>query len=135
MVAREAPLWLLTAAALLAGGGTAAAADCVSWDRPVELTGFLVDGVFPGPPEYESVADGDAALQARMLFLDEPVCVSGPNAEDAEPIDAIELVQITCEMADDRLGQAVSIAGTLFPAHTGYHRTRAVLDCGSKPAE
>lgn len=99
------------------------------------MTGFLVDGVFPGPPEYESVADGDMAVQARMLFLDEPICVTGPNGEDAEPIEAIELVQITCEMADEKLGQTVQLAGTLFPAHTGYHRTRAVLDCAAGSGE
>lgn len=124
--------WLLTAAGLLVADATATAADCLSWDKPVELTGFLLDGVFPGPPEYESVAHGDAALHARLLYLDEPVCVSGANGEDAEPIEATELVQITCQIADDKLGQSVSIKGTLFPAHTGYHRTPALLDCNAK---
>lgn len=123
---------LTLAALLLAGTGPAMAADCMSWDEPVEMSGFLVDGVFPGPPEYESVSGGDMALQARMLFLDEPVCISGTNSEDAEPIDAIELVQITCEMADERRGETVSIKGKLFPAHTGYHRTAAVLDCNAQ---
>lgn len=103
---------------------------CLSWDRTVTLEGYILDGVFPGPPEFEDVETGDARLEASLLYLAEPVCVSGDDALDAEPVEATELVQLACpEAAISARGRLVALTGTLFSAHTGYHRTPALLQC------
>lgn len=121
----------LVVAGVASVAGPAAADDrqCLGWDRPVVLEGFVIDGIFPGPPEFESVEGGDARLDARLLYLTEPVCVSGPDAMDAEPVAATELVQLACGERPLPEGEIVRLAGTLFSAHTGYHRTPAMLQC------
>ena len=51
---------ILVSALLLAFGVPAASQECLKWGE-VELSGIVVEGVYPGPPEFTSVAEGDAA--------------------------------------------------------------------------
>ena len=121
------------AALLLANASPVLAQECVGWGEPVELAGIPVTGVYPGPPEYESVAKGDAAYSALMLHLRQPICVNaGANAEMEPHISEIELIQLACDkkvLGRITEGDVNTVAGTLFPAHTGYHVTQAVLQC------
>lgn len=119
--------------ALLAGSSPAfpQTQDCYGWSTPVVLEGFILDGVVPGPPEFESVRRGDAAGTAVFLWLSAPICVGGDDA-GAEPIAAIELVQLACsgrQVTRQMRGERVQLKGELFPAHTGYHWTDALLAC------
>lgn len=104
--------------------------DCLGWDKPVTLEGFIIEGTFPGPPEYESVASGDAELQATLLYLSEPVCLPADPDMDVEAIAATELIQLACPdaMISTR-GETITLQGKLFAAHTGYHVTPALLSC------
>jgi hypothetical protein len=124
---------ILGAALLLANASPALAQECVGWGEPVELSGILVEGVYPGPPEYESVAKGDAAYTALMLHLRVPICVrEGENAEMVPHISATDLVQLACdkkEIARLKKGELTHVRGTLFVSHSGYHVTQAVLEC------
>lgn len=124
---------ILGAALLLANASPVLAQECVGWGEPVDLSGILIEGVYPGPPEYESVAKGDAAYTALMLHLRVPVCVrEGENVEMDPYIPATDLIQLACdkkELARLKKGELTSVKGTLFPSHTGYHVTQAVLQC------
>jgi hypothetical protein len=123
---------LLCGAFLLAmlAAPPAFAKSCLAWDAEVTLRGFEIAGVFPGPPEYESVGEGDAALSARLLYLDDPVCIAGETEfSDVDRLET-ELVQLACPALPERAGERVEITGTLFAAHTGYHVTPALLACG-----
>lgn len=127
------PFFIAIVLALL-GSGVAQAQDpvCLSWDQPVTLRGYIIDGVFPGPPEYESVNRGDARYTAQFLYLDAPICVSGSEAPEAEPIASTELVQLACsetQVTAEMRGQTAVLSGKLFAQHTGYHRTPALLQC------
>lgn len=102
--------------------------QCLRWG-PVELTGFLIEGVYPGPPEYTKVADGDAALRSTLLHLPNPVCIEGENELSDERIAATELVQVACDVKKRPRGEQITLQGELFPRHTGYHVTSALLDC------
>ena len=103
---------------------------CLWWNQTVTLEGYILDGVFPGPPEFEDVEAGDARLEASLLYLVEPVCVEGDDELEAEPVDATELIQLACPEAEiSARGKLVTLTGTLFSAHTGYHRTPALLQC------
>lgn len=125
--------FVLGAALLLANASPVLAQECVEWGEPIELSGFLVEGVYPGPPEYESVAKGDEALSAIMLHLRNPICVNEGADKELEPaLASTELVQLACdEKAQSRFrdGELNTVAGSLFAAHTGYHVTPALLSC------
>ncbi|MEO3387619.1 DUF4431 domain-containing protein [Mesorhizobium sp. CAU 1741] len=120
-------------ASLLAAGKAMAGApgSCLKWDGPATLEGYVVEGIFPGPPGYEDIANGDMELHAEMLYLLEPICVDGPDAMDAEPVESTELVQLACSgmPLSQMRGRVVSFNGSLFSQHTGYHRTPVLLLC------
>ena len=123
------------ASAMVLAGAPAHAAEggtCLPWDQPVTLEGYVLDGIFPGPPEYEDIGDGDMELHTQLLYLTEPVCVEGADPMEAEPIAATELVQLACPdlPLSDMRGRVVTLRGSLFSQHTGYHRTPALLMCG-----
>lgn len=124
--------YVLGAAILMVLSTPAMAQECARWGEPAELSGILVEGIYPGPPEYESVERGDAAYTALLLHLTTPICVS-EGFEPGEPaIESTELVQLACSpkrISRLKSGERITVSGTLFSAHTGYHVTPALLDC------
>ena len=48
----------------------------------VELTGIVRRVVFPGPPNYESIKDGDKPEPYWVLFLSEAICVDEDPASE-----------------------------------------------------
>lgn len=128
---RLAPIALVTAIGLVAAVAPAFAEqpECLNWTDPVALSGFVVEGVFPGPPEFTSVAAGDAPFTASFIALTSPICMVADPAMDTPAQAGIELVQLACPDAPIVPGQSVTLNGTLFAPHTGYHRARALLAC------
>jgi hypothetical protein len=97
----------------------------------VALTGVLRRHTYPGAPNYESVANGDAPETGYYLHLLTPVC----TAPEAEPDDAqvgIRVLQLVLDSAGyarlrSRLGSRVSLRGTLFASFTGHHHAPLLL--------
>lgn len=102
------------------------------------FTGRLTHHIFPGPPGYEDVSEGDAPEPAYILTLRQETCV---NAEGDEELARVRLNQIHLRL-DQRtrasrtayrdlrrfIGREVTIRGTDgFGAHTGHHRAPLVL--------
>src|SRR5437868_484357 len=52
--------------------------------KVVTLTGTIVPQVFPGPPNYKSVAEGDKPEKEWILHLQEPIQVDAYKDNDAE---------------------------------------------------
>lgn len=131
MRVRLAPIALLAAAGLVAAATPAFAEEpqCLNRTDPVTLSGFVVEGVFPGPPEFTSVPAGDAAFTASFIALASPICMVADPATDTPAQAGIDLVQLACPDRPIVPGQAVDLKGTLFAPHTGYHRARALLAC------
>lgn len=122
----------LGAAILAVAANPALAQTCVNWGEQVEISGILVEGLYPGAPEFQSVARGDAAIDALLLDLDTPLCVNANADLDAEALASTDLVQLACsEKRAARLqrGERITLTGMLFSAHTSYHVTPALLDC------
>ena len=67
---------LLTAVLLLSATAWPAslAAECLHYGD-VTLTGRLVQQTYPGPPDFESVTQGDEPLVIWILQLDRGVCI------------------------------------------------------------
>jgi hypothetical protein len=57
--------------------------DCLPYEpNSVQLTGRIVRKVFPGPPNYESVKEGDKPEGAYILHLAKPICVRSEKEDE-----------------------------------------------------
>ena len=95
------------------------------------MSGKLTVEFFPGPPNYESVAKGDAEEKALILELPRRLC-----ANDGEFIDGttkFDRVQVSSQIPalldvlNAAVGRRVTVRGEAFGAHTAHHREPLVL--------
>ena len=114
-----------------------ASAACLDYRDTVELVGTLRRETHPGPPNYESIADGDEEETGFYLHLRTPICArsASPELEDASAAaqDSVARVQLVLDSAGyarlrPELGGAVSLRGTIFSSHTGHHHAPLLLD-------
>lgn len=103
----------------------------------VELTGIIKYITFPGPPNYESIKNGDRKETGLYLILKNPVDVDfAPKIEKVdndEPEKNLKIFQLVVYEDKDweklrKDNRYVRINGTLFHAITGYHNTRVLLE-------
>lgn len=131
---RWLPAALLAAAMVPLPFARPAASACHDWPAHVTLSGVIAERMFPGPPNWESIDDGDAALTAIFLDLDAPICLRNGDWElDQEDIDGLAAIHLVpgdfAPML--RTGLRVQVSGTFMESHTGYHQTPALLVVGS----
>src|SRR5215831_8689740 len=69
---------------------------CLSYEPTVvKLTGTIISRTFPGPPNYESIKDGDGPETYWLLVLRRPVCVDqGKPGEFNEAKKGIRRIQL-----------------------------------------
>lgn len=112
----------------------------LTYGPTVELSGTLELQTFPGPPNYESIRDGDERERSFYLRLDAPVEVQAkgahPGIENVQTERNVRVVQLAIDSEDDRLwsrfrkagpGQRVKVEGTLFHQFTGHHYSRVLI--------
>jgi hypothetical protein len=112
-----------------------ASATCLSYANRVLITGTLTRVVFPGPPNFASVARGDRSEPYFVLRLNPPACVD-PDPTDAvampgmHDIRDIQLLLSPEQYSQLRpmLGRRIGLSGVLFPAETGHHHTPVLLE-------
>lgn len=110
----------------------------------VELTGTIDLQTFPGPPNYDSVKNGDEIERHFYLKLDKPVDVlprkENQGVENAEEERNVKVVQLAVSEEDDLLwskfrklgrGGRAKIRGTFFHRFTGHHHSRVLLGVDS----
>lgn len=124
----------LTALALLALIPATHAAPCLPYEpAQVFLHGELVRKTYPGPPNFESIADGDAEETGFYLRLAKPVCMlEGKAGSDNVAQKNIRLVQLVLDKEGyahwrPKLGKTVTVKGTLFSPFTGHHHGDLLL--------
>ena len=92
---------------------------------------------FPGPPNYESVKDGDVKEGAYILELDKPFNVEPthnpqepPNTDWEKNVKVIQLVLMDKSPKNLRkyVGKNISVRGRLFHEFTGHHHTRILME-------
>lgn len=125
---------LTIGAALAAKGAPAQPDKCLDLRAPeakVTLSGKLTAREFAGPPNYESIARGDAKETALILELPSPVC-----ADDGEFIDGstmVDRVHVSSHrpellaILDKAKGCEVSVTGEAFGAFNAHHHAPLVL--------
>lgn len=89
--------------------------------------GHIKTQTFAGPPNYESIENGDMPETVKVIDLLSSICVV-----TSDPIDVIEIKAIQLLDQDSLLkGLAdgkVMLTGQLFVAETGHHHTKVLLN-------
>lgn len=112
----------------------AQADECIHYQGSI-ITGVLYRQTFAGPPNYESVQQGDLVETYFLLKLPKPTCVSGGKGgevleENYPLVKDIQLVldgSSTYETLRPFLGKQVLCTGKLFSAISGHHHTNILL--------
>ena len=111
----------------------AESSDCMDLARQptVTVSGLLTVQLFAGPPNYESVAAGDAEERALILELPNRVCADDGEFITADrPFDRVHIssgVPSVLGALNAAVGRRVTVRGGAFGAHTGHHRAPLVL--------
>lgn len=112
---------------------TAHAADCLKYEPAVvSLSGELHRATFPGRPNFESVASGDEPETGFYLTLKQPLCTQGDAAGEQEAQEGVREVQLVLTQKQyaqwrPKLGQQVTMRGSLFAAFSGHHHAPVLL--------
>jgi len=100
----------------------------------VKLTGTIISRTFPGPPNYESIREGDEPETYWLLRMPKAVCVNsrepGDIYEAKTNIHRIQLVfssEAAYKTYGRLLGKRVRATGTLYARFTGHHKTPVLL--------
>jgi len=115
------------AASILMLATPALANECLKYDQPATLTGYVGNAVFPGQPNYQDVRKGDAKETASLLFLSAPACTDGNG--DYDGVSTVPVVQLLCPRLKAAPGSPVTVKGTLMPAQTAHHHAAVLLAC------
>lgn len=109
-------------------------AACLSHSGRQSLDGVLVARTFAGPPNFESVKDGDRPERYWLLRLPKPICVADdPSDPDmgagAQSVREIQLMLKAEDFARYRplLGKVVTADGDFMSAISGHHHTPILL--------
>src|SRR5262245_54399986 len=131
-------LLLTTSLFVLALSSMARAQSCLAYGPQVSLNGTLRSQVFPGPPNYQSIKQGDSKETAIILRLRRTTCTTGndPSGVDVPEKNICEMQLVITESADWQTGRRlkgkrVLVTGTLFHAITGHHRTKVLIQLSS----
>jgi len=129
------PLVTLFIAIAWSPSSPTADSPCLAYEPDtVSITGVLTRKTFPGPPNYESVKQGDAPETGFYLVPGSAICMVASSDSDSNNIamDGVRLVQLVLDEAGyarlrPKLGQQVTLQGTLFAEFTGYHHAPLLL--------
>jgi hypothetical protein len=101
----------------------------------VECRGKLRLVYFPGPPNYESIKDGDARERVYILELDKPFDIAAAGASKKPLNDPegwgknVKRIQLFSDEAlGRRIGKKITVRGRLSEAIFGHHRTRMLME-------
>jgi len=117
----------------LCTGSANAAQQCLKYEPAVvSLSGKLVQRTFPGPPNFESVENGDRAETGYYLQLDPEICTRAAKDDDTGDHDGVKAIQLVLsgpqyDALRPKLGARVTLSGSLFEAHSGHHHTPVLL--------
>lgn len=101
----------------------------------VTLTGVVWTAVFPGPPNYEDVKQGDDAERCFFIRLLAPITVRGNpesalNAEtESNLLDLAIGMDKTADglLLENAVSNVVVVTGTLFHQQTAHHRSEVLI--------
>ncbi len=121
---------------LLLLSASAQAVECLKEAEDVSFTGKVSRETFPGPPNYESIDDGDTPETVWILTIDSPRCVVATSMEDGSPYEVSKSTtrfQLAFESSSvyqtqkSLVENEATVTGKLFVGQTGHHHTKALI--------
>jgi hypothetical protein len=115
-------------------------AECLKEGQDVTFTGTVSRETFPGPPNYESIDDGDAPETYWILTISTTQCVTTESMESGalyEVAKSTTRFQLAFEDASIYKSQknlvenGAIVEGQLFAGHSGHHHTKALISVKS----
>lgn len=105
---------------------------CMDAGDTTTLRGLLIRMTYPGPPNYESIEDGDTPETYFVLRPDSPIAC----ATDAPQFASHKLMQLVLKSGDykryqDLVGGSVEVSGILLYSETGHHHTPLMIETQS----
>lgn len=104
--------------------------DLRKTDAKATVSGELAVQIFAGPPNYESIAKGDAEEKALILELPRRLCANdGEFIDGTTKFDRVHVssrIPALLDVLNAAVGRRVTIQGEAFGAHTGHHRAPLV---------
>lgn len=126
---------LLLALGLFAAIPSLHAAACIAYEPThVFLRGDLLRKTFPGPPGFESVADGDQPQTGFYLRLLTPICMrDGAKDSDNAAKTDVQLIQLLLDKESylrlgKKVGTTITVKGTLSAPWNGNHHGDLLMD-------
>lgn len=103
--------------------------------QSVEVIGRVREELFPGPPNYSSIDNGDIPQFYWILYTNTPIGIVGRSFENEQPYDlgkscSFQLV-VDAEFYDNKadiVGKLVKVRGRTLIGHTGHHKTKALIE-------
>ena len=109
----------------------AIAQQCLHYEPDtVRIAGVLEQLTFPGPPNYQSISNGDRPQTGYYLRLPNSICtIESPDYEAKTGVKLVQLVLDSLGFATLRpqVGKSVTLVGTLFPAQRPSHHAPILL--------
>jgi Domain of unknown function (DUF4431) len=113
---------------------------CFNYEpEKVQLEGQLYEKMFPGPPNYTDIKEGDKKEVYWLIKIPNGFCVNNTaddwagklvNQTDVQLVIMPELID-WYETKKSLLEQKVIVNGTLFPQMSGHHRTQVLINVES----
>ncbi len=128
---------ILAIAALPILNAKASATDaCINDGDTVELSGKLWREAFPGPPNYESIENGDQPQVVWILTTEEAFCGNAMSFETEQlyridgELTRFQLVlnQEQYEANQSLVFENIKVSGIAFAGHTGHHHTSMLIN-------
>jgi hypothetical protein len=121
------------AARVTADALNAVRTECLGYDSTVVLSGVLRRETHPGPPTFESIADGDRPQTGFYLHLSAPTCTNAdrsvPDGAREDSVTRVQLILDSAGYATFRplIDRRVRLSGVLFSSFTGHHHAPLLL--------
>ncbi len=108
---------------------------CLNYEPEViQLEGELYKKSFPGPPNYQDIKEGDEEEIYWLIKTAKPFCVNKSSYVEGDELHGLSEVQLVMSSKLDfyktkrsLLNKKIKVQGTLFPQHTGHHKTEVLL--------
>lgn len=130
---RSTVLFVLTVLSL--GANAIEQTDCLKDGDAVSLVGKIWRETFPGPPNYESIEEGDEPETVWVLTLDQPRCILGVSMETGKTYQIGRITRFQLALTPEQynkhrriLEKRAKVNGKLFQAVSGHHHTKALIE-------
>jgi Domain of unknown function (DUF4431) len=106
--------------------------DVSQADTRLSLRGTLRQQLFAGPPNFESIANGDEERRTFILELPESICLND-GGDFSDPSERVVTVHVgvgapeVSPLLMALVDRVIEVEGEAFASHTGHHNAPLVL--------